>query len=423
MPFDFEAVLRHARALQQATTLRDLLAVTRTAVQQVAGYEHVWLALFDPATPEEARILAVSGEIEPVVLEECPTIPVAGDPMMEEIVRALAPVVVDDARVDPRTNKEIVARVGNRTLINVPLLLGGASIGCLGTGTFGDEVRPPTASQVDALVLYATQLAAAFERVRMLDQHLAVVREREHLQRRLETLQRVESVALLASGVAHDFNNHLTVIFAALDGLSRSTQLTPSEHARVDDASHAALQARGLARQLLTMGRRSNERAPLHLEERVRSVIELVASSMPRGIVVTQHCRPARAVHADPSQLDQVLTNLVLNARDAMGERGALDLTVDEAEIGEGEAALLPWAHPGAFVRVTVADTGPGMSAEVLEHVFEPFFTTKRTGTGMGLAIVSRVMRQHEGLLNCVSQPGHGTTFELYFPIRERLAS
>jgi signal transduction histidine kinase len=425
MSLDFPSILEHARLLQQATTLGELVDATRVAVEQVSGYRHAWLGLFEEADPEHAVIVAVSGDKEQIVYERCPRVPIAGDAMMAELVAAQRPVVVADARTDPRTNKEIVARLGNRTIVNVPLLLGGASIGSLGTGTYDDEgVRPPTETQLDALVVFAAQLAAAIERVRMQERHRAVEREREReqLQRRLETVQRVESVALLASGVAHDFNNYLQVVFSALESV-RDAPLSPLQRSLVNSASEAAEHACALARQLLTMGRRAAAPKPLDLGAHVRDTVELLRRSIPSGIEVTTETAPTPAIEADPAQLDQVLTNLVLNARDAMGDQGRLRLAVDEVRIDAETAAREPWARPGRFVRVRVEDTGPGMSQELLQQVFEPFFTTKRTGTGMGLAIVSRVVAKHGGLLHCASRPGEGTTFHVLFPVREARAA
>jgi CheY-like chemotaxis protein len=130
-------------------------------------------------------------------------------------------------------------------------------------------------------------------------------------------------------------------------------------------------------------------------------------------------------VEGDGSQIDQVLMNLFINARDAMGEGGRLTVETEQVLINGGYVETHPWAKSGRYVLITVTDTGVGMSREVLEHVFEPFFTTKgqRAGTGLGLAVAYGIVRQHRGMLQCYSEVGVGTTFKIYLPTIERLAS
>ena len=218
---DHAAVFRHAKELQQARTFGELGKVVFAAVSALTRYRHSWLAIIEPENPGFAKILQVSGELSEGVLEQVPTVPIAGDAMIAEVLLNEAVVVVNDARTDPRTNKELVALVQNRTIINVPMSVGTQVLGALGFGTFGEEeVLPPTADELDAMVVFSVQLAAAFERVRAQDRHDRVEKERAALELRLEALQRVELMGVLASGVAHDLNNLLSVMHGCVDLLA-----------------------------------------------------------------------------------------------------------------------------------------------------------------------------------------------------------
>ena len=213
-------MLRHASVLQRATTLRELIDLTLEAVRSVTRYRTAWLAVQEPEDPGFLRVVQVDGPLSDLVLETCPRITVAGDAMLEAVLEGGSPVVVLDAPSDPRTNKAIVAALGNRTIINVPLAAGTVVVGTLGVGTFGGEgVLAPTAHELESLVILGTQLAGAIVRLRLLERQRQDAANRVALERQLESLQRVELMGVLAAGVAHDLNTYLTVVLANLDGL------------------------------------------------------------------------------------------------------------------------------------------------------------------------------------------------------------
>lgn len=393
-----------------------LVEVTERAVRALSRYRHSWLCIFDQNDPNLVRVLGTSQDIKERVLEQIPVFPVAGDAMLAEILAAGNVVVVLDAPDDPRTNKAIVAKVQNRTIVNVPLRLGDRITGALGVGTFADEgILAPTEAELDALLIYAMQLASAFERVRAAELRQRHERERHRLQRQLESLQRVELMAVLASGVAHDLNNLLSVILSNLQGID-PTPLGEDAEA-ITDALEAARRSRDVTRQLLMLGRaQSPHREHLDLNARISSTLQLVKAAIPRGVVVTQERGPLLRVDGDPVQLDQALANLIINARDAVGESGAITVGLDDVSLDESFATSTGWARSGHFARVRVRDTGPGIPPDVVERIYDPLFTTKPQGTGLGLAVVSRVVQQHQGLLRCETAVGAGTTFEVYLP-------
>jgi signal transduction histidine kinase/ActR/RegA family two-component response regulator len=402
---DFESALRLSRELHQVTRTEQVIHAAREAIAAAVGYRTAWLALFDETGPEiMVEVFLGSGElIEPVA--RAPRFPFKGDPMLAEIYSGRAPVVVEDARSDPRTNKELVAFYGNRTIVNVPLIFGDDVLGALGTGTFApDPPRPPTVAQLENLVLIATQVAPALQRVNLLG-------TQEAMQRQLHAAQRLESIAVLAGGVAHDFNNLLTVILGTLGIMTASDA---DERALLDEAMDAARRGAQLTRQLLALARRQPmELAPTDVAARLRSVLGMARRLLPESIAIESEIADGLPpVLADPSQLDQVFLNLLVNARDAMPDGGRL-LVRAGAEAAE-EA-------PGRVLRVAVSDDGVGMPPEVLDHVLEPFFTTKPAGqgTGLGLSVAVGIVEQHGGKVRVRSSPGAGTTFDVLLPAFE----
>lgn len=412
-----EVVLEHSGELQQARSLADLLRVSRAAVASLTRYRALWIAWFDPLHEDMVRIIAGSPEIEELLWETAPLVPIAADAMIEEIGRGRRPVVVEDARIDPRTNKDMVARFGNRTIINIPVFLSGTIRGAIATGTFGDEgVRPPTQQEIDALVIYASQFAPAFDRVRMLEEREHLERKQLALQQQLESLQRVELMGVLAAGVAHDINNLLAVAFTSLDSVERARLGSDAE--ALDDATNALGKVRDLSRQLLQLGRQSKEkRQRVPLIERVSSTLELVRPSIPRSVKVSYRHQGEPVVEGDPLQLEQAVANLVINARDAVGLTGNISLSVDERTLDASSAAAVQGGRAGRFARFAISDSGPGIPTELLGRVFDPLFTTKPQGTGLGLAVVTHITRQHQGFVAVRSPPGEGATFELYLPV------
>ena len=236
-------------------------------------------------------------------------------------------------------------------------------------------------------------------------------------------LQRMDAVGRLAGGVAHDFNNMLSVILAEAD-LARShlTGEHPAAEA-IDGIAAAGSRAAGLTRQLLAFSRRQLV-APstFSLEEMVETMVPMLRRLL--GERITIFCRSdatAPLVRADRGQVEQVLLNLAVNARDAMPEGGRLAIEVANVTLDDSYAATRPEVAPGAYVMLVVSDTGQGMSDEVQAHIFEPFYTTKPTGegTGLGLATCYGIVKQHGGHIAAYSEADVGSTFRVYLPVAE----
>jgi signal transduction histidine kinase len=249
---------------------------------------------------------------------------------------------------------------------------------------------------------------------------LTDVTRRKELEDQLRQGQKLEAIGRLAGGVAHDFNNLLTAITgnAALLLQRLPPQGPESELAVVIE--RAAWRAAELTRQLLGFSRRTLLwLKPTDLNDAVAEVVGLLRRTIdPRVTLEVRRAQGLWLVQADPGQMSQVLMNLCLNACDALPNGGTLTLETSNAVVGEEHARADLEARPGSFVRVSVADTGHGIPAELLPRLFEPFFTTKEEGqgTGLGLAMVHGIVRQHQGWVQCRSEVGRGARFDIYLP-------
>jgi signal transduction histidine kinase len=422
-----ERLLAFARALQPITSMGELLDLALEEVRRTTGYGHAWLMVKDDEQDATLRLLEVSGARRADIWERAPVIPITGDPFVEELVRSRVPVVIEDARLDPRTNKAIVERLQNRTLINIPLLLLDVPFGVFGVGTFGAEgCRVPTSDELNYLSGMASQLSVAASRIRWTEGKARSAVEKLQLERQLAQVQKLESLGLLAGGIAHDFNNLLTVIIASA---RMAMDLIDSADARaeVSEVLEAAERASSLTKQLLAMSRSQGlQLEPLELNEMLRRLLQMMRRVLPETVDVDLiQGRSLPLVEGDTAQLEQVFMNLLINARDAMPSGGRVTIETEQVLVNGHYTETHPWAKPGRYVLITVTDTGMGIEREVLDRIFEPFFTTKgtRAGTGLGLAVSYGIVRQHEGMLHCYSELGVGTSFKVYLPAAQRLAS
>jgi two-component system cell cycle sensor histidine kinase/response regulator CckA len=236
----------------------------------------------------------------------------------------------------------------------------------------------------------------------------------------LRASQKMEAIGRLAGGVAHDFNNLLTVILGRLQFLHRAADLAPSDRSHVSEALDAAGRAASLTRQLMALARRQvMQPLVFSLNEVIVPMLEIVRRIVGEDVEVALELQEeAGSIRADKTQIEQVILNLVLNARDAMSGGGRLVIATRAVWLDEEQARLRDGAAEGMYEVLSVADSGSGMPPEVIAHLFEPFFTTKGPGegTGLGLATTYGIVKQSGGHAVVRSQVGAGSTFELYFP-------
>jgi two-component system, cell cycle sensor histidine kinase and response regulator CckA len=246
------------------------------------------------------------------------------------------------------------------------------------------------------------------------------VSERKRLEADIHQAQKLESVGRLAGGIAHDFNNLLTAVLGYADMLLMDPAMTEEHRTDLAGIKEAAERAAALTGQLLAFSRRQVlEMRPLDLNAVIGNVIEMLRRLLGAEVEVQEQLAPELGtVRADVSQLEQVLLNLAVNARDAMPEGGRITIETANVHLDESYPNLSPEAVSGQYVCLTVSDTGMGMDAGTRASVFEPFFTTKPPGkgTGLGLATVYGIVKQSGGHIWVYSEPGHGASFKIYLP-------
>jgi nitrogen-specific signal transduction histidine kinase/ActR/RegA family two-component response regulator len=245
------------------------------------------------------------------------------------------------------------------------------------------------------------------------------VTTQRRLEEQLRQSQKMEAIGQLAGGVAHDFNNILTVIHGHA-ALLESSELEESMLRSAQQITQAAERAAALTRQLLTFSRRQLiQPKKLDMNTIVGNMTDLLGRLLGEDVSLQlNYCPSPAMVEADAGMMEQVLLNLAVNARDAMPKGGRLGVRIAIVEVNEAHVQNHPEARIGRFVCVSKTDTGCGISPENLQRIFEPFFTTKEVGkgTGLGLATVYGIVKQHQGWIEVESTVGKGTTFRIYIP-------
>lgn len=240
------------------------------------------------------------------------------------------------------------------------------------------------------------------------------------LQNQLAQAQKMEAVGILAGGIAHDFNNLLQVTLGFSEILLEEKQESDPEYKDLQKIFQAARSGAELVQQLLTFSRKVEPKTvPLDVTEPIMQVKKFLNRTIPKMIDIRINLSGDLAeIDADPTQIEQILMNLAVNARDAMPDGGTLTMSAKNETLDSEYAKSHPGVTAGDYVLLAIADTGTGMDAATIEHVFEPFFTTKEVGrgTGLGLAMVYGIVKQHGGHITCHSERGHGTTFKIYLP-------
>jgi len=403
------------RVLVEASTLADATPRVLQAICEGSGWDlgEVWHV--DPA----AHCLRWAG------MWHVPTVDPAGLGVDETTTRAPGqglsghvwagdhPLWIPDAVAeDPRVVRTRgLVRAGVRSAFAFPIHSGDDVTGVV--MLFGRHPRPADEDLLRIMTDLGTQIGQFIVSKRAED-------DRQRLEGQLRQAQKMEAVGRLAGGVAHDFNNLLTVILGRSDLLC--TGLPPDQplqrHARL--ILETAHRATDLTQQLLAFSRKQVlQPRVLSLNRIVTGMETMLRRLIGEHIELKSGLDPALdAARADSVQLEQVILNLAVNARDAMPRGGWLTIETANVELDEAFVSCHPGAHPGSYVMLAMTDTGVGMDAETLGHIFEPFFTTKGPGrgTGLGLATVYGIVKQHGGYIAVESEPGRGTIFRIYLP-------
>jgi len=258
------------------------------------------------------------------------------------------------------------------------------------------------------------------ERNRAMTGFVRDITERRQLEEQLRQSQKLEAIGRLASGVAHDFNNILMSIMGSADLILMDAKGNEALSAETSEIKLSVERGAGLTRQLLAFSRRQATRPQLFDLSQVVGGMETMLRRLIGPEIDFRIVRQVSpTVRADPAQIEQVVLNLAINARDAMPEGGRLTVTLDEIDLDEWAAAMIGEASAGRYSRLSVTDTGTGMDEQTRAKLFEPFFTTKEQGkgTGLGLSIVYGIVKQSGGHITVASEPGQGSTFVIYLPL------
>jgi len=247
------------------------------------------------------------------------------------------------------------------------------------------------------------------------------ITDKQKLEDQLRQAQKMESIGTLAGGIAHDFNNILTAIVGY--GHIALMKMAKDDPRRVyiEHMLEAGDRAAHLTQRLLLFSRKQiSERKPVDLNESIRTVDKFLKRVIGEDVECrTSLFEEALPIFGDAHQLEQLLMNLATNARDAMSTGGIFTIATEQVRLDEAFITIHGYGKPGIYGLITISDTGTGMDAVTREHIFEPFFTTKEVGkgTGLGLSIVYGIIKQHEGFINVYSEPGQGTSFNIYLPL------
>ncbi len=330
-----------------------------------------------------------------------------------DCVRVGAPVIHNDyatmsgKRGLPEGHAEVI-----RELV-VPVIRGGKLKAILGVGNkaeFYDDGDQQVVSQLASLAWETVERKRREE-------------ERDHLRGELTQSQKLESIGRLAGGVAHDYNNMLTVIQGHLDLAIQSIDRESELYHDLQEAYRAAERSAALTRQLLAFARKQAT-IPKHVQvnESIEDMLGMLRRILGEGIELCwQPSEHPACVFMDPTQLDQVLANLCVNARDALSGHGRILVRTREIELDAVDCHSHADARPGRFLLLSVYDNGCGIAPDQLPHIFEPFYTNKESGlgTGLGLATVYGIVQQNGGFIEVDSTPGKGSSFNVYFPRSE----
>ncbi|MFH1501914.1 MAG: PAS domain S-box protein [Candidatus Eisenbacteria bacterium] len=274
---------------------------------------------------------------------------------------------------------------------------------------------------IPAITAFGNQLAAAWRKANLMQELESSLKELRRTQTILLHAQKMEAIGNLAGGVAHDFNNLLTAIHGYTELLLDRFEAGDPTHADLMEIKKASEQAAGVTGQLLAFSRQQPlEQKPVLVNDVVTNIDKMLRRLIGEDVdLVTVLDPDLGKVKADLTQLQQVIMNLAINARDAMPDGGTLTLRTENVHLGEGDVQSTTDAEPGEYVRLSVSDTGSGVDPEVLDRIFEPFFTTKESGkgTGLGLSVVYGIVSQHRGWVDVSSELHKGTAFSVYLPV------
>ena len=407
-----------ALAEEDAGLMREICRILVTE----GGWRMAWVGAAEPGPGKRVRPVAQAGfedgflETVKITWDQSPT----GQGPAGTAIRTGKPVICQNLLTDPNFApwREEASRRGFAAAIALPLRNETSVFGALTLYAAEPDTLAPT--EVELLRRLADNLAYALRVLRMKVAGEQAARKRDALEAQLHQAQKMEAIGRLAGGVAHDFNNMLAVIVGYADLALEQTVPDSPLHADLLAIHEAAQRSADLTRQLLAFARKQTI-APkvLDLNDTIAGMLMMLDRLIGEHIALLwKPAAPLWPVNMDPAQIDQIMVNLVVNARDAITGVGKITIETGQVVFDEVYCETHPGFAPGFYVLLAVSDNGCGMDKEVLGQLFDPFFTTKPRGqgTGLGLATVYGIVKQNQGFINVYSEPGQGSTFKIYLP-------
>jgi two-component system, cell cycle sensor histidine kinase and response regulator CckA len=411
----FPAILRFSRALHAASTLDQVLDKVRGLLTETTRYRWTYVHLRHP----DGKTMEIAGWILPSAEQlraHHALVDVSRDKLLQRVMNATEPFIVNDLRSYADADQTQVEAAGIRTAIVVPMFDGDERIGPLVVPTFADQgVVPPTEEEYDFILQIAALVGTVISRLRAQE-------ARAQAESRLAQTEKLDALGRMAGAVAHDFNNVLLAVLANLDLAIAEVAPHPAV-AYLEDALQAAQRAARLTKQLLASSRgQVLARQPVDVGVVLHAAQKLIEPTLPTGVSIEVKAQAERSlVLGDNDELERVFTNLLVNARDAVTHGGHINVELRNVHINGEFIASRDELRSGDYALLTVSDDGIGMTSETQARIFEPFFSTKgpERGTGLGLAVVLGVTKQHGGYVHVYSELGLGTTFKVYLPLAD----
>ena len=410
-----EALLEVSRQLSKIQPVESLLATIAEACGRLLDSDTVGFRRVDG---DELFLAGSWGDARNVMITERLRV---GESLAGRVAVGGEPLVVTDLASDPRITPAHRASFhsrGYQALLVIPVKVGERVVGVLSVLSRRDEGF--SAEDVMIATAFAAQAAVALENSRLYQEIQRAYDELSQTQDQLAQASKMEAVGHLAGGVAHDFNNLLMVIMGRADVVLRGLDSKHSMRPAIQEITRTAQRAADLTHQLLAFSRKQVLKpAVLDLNSVIANLTEMLRRLIGEDIDLVAVLDPVLGrAKADLGQIEQIVMNLAVNARDAMPHGGQLTLETANVELDAEYARMHVGARPGSYVMLALSDTGVGMDPATQARIFEPFFTTKgpRKGTGLGLAMVYGIVKQSGGNIGVYSEPGQGTTFKIYLP-------
>ena len=394
---------------------------------EAGGHRLVWIGIMDGGDRPQIEPVSIAGrepedilflktEFDKRDFEKCPS---------GRVIHSGEPVIINNMKRIPFASTwcSKAAAKGFESMVSMPLRENDRTIGSLNILSGGVDAFDR--QEIDLLQELASDISYGLSMLRTQKTIKQTHEEKDKLQAQLLHSQKMEAVGILAGGVAHDFNNMLTAIQVSADlVMMEYDQSHPARH-ELEEIHRIATHAADLSKQLLLFSRKHPmEFIPMSINQSVDNLRKMLKRLIGERIEIeTRLAQDLWSVRGDRGTIEQVIMNLVINARDAMPKGGRLLIQTENIKLGKAEARRMPEARPGKFVRLRVEDTGHGMTPEVIQHIFEPFLSTKGPGkgTGLGLSVVYGIIKEHDGWITFKSQEGKGTAFDIYLPVLEIL--